>query len=251
MVTMPKSSMRNSTCLISGRSQGPTPSGWSVSARITSLLATTSALNPCDCASAARAFPNTALKRTTTGAKIRSSTSDVHSLQPLILDRRRALIRSSRPLGSVQRLSRVCLLNFSLFWLGFFPFLAGFEELSHGQEPASVSSAQTLPASVDLRAAFDKWGLARRTQGKRGTCSVFTVVGALEFAAANEQHHGERFSVEFLNWGANKILGEYEDGGFFSDLWKAFEVYGVCSEQKLPYRAEFDRALSPGPEVLD
>ena len=174
----------------------------------------------------------------------------MHSLQPLILDRRRALIRSSRPLGSVQRLSRVCLLNFSLFWLGFFPFLAGFEELSHGQEPASVSSAQTLPASVDLRAAFDKWGLARRTQGKRGTCSVFTVVGALEFAAANERHHGERFSVEFLNWGANKILGEYEDGGFFSDLWKAFEVYGVCSEQKLPYRAEFDRALSPGPEVL-
>jgi hypothetical protein len=103
---------------------------------------------------------------------------------------------------------------------------------------------------VDLRPAFDKWGLARRVQGKRGTCSVFTVTGALEYAAAIKQGRAERFSVEFLNWGANKVIGEYEDGGFFSDLWKAFDAYGICSEQTLPYRAEFDKALAPGPEVL-
>ena len=145
---------------------------------------------------------------------------------------------------------RASRLAFSLFCLGCFSYHAGFEELATGQEPAPTAVAQALPASVDLRPAFDKWGLARRTQGKRGTCSVFTVTGALEYAAAIKLRHAERFSVEFLNWGANKVIGEYEDGGFFSDLWKAFDVYGICLEQTLPYRAEFDKALAPGPEVL-
>ena len=145
---------------------------------------------------------------------------------------------------------RARLLTLSLFWLGCFSLVPGFEAGSIGQEPASVGSAQLLPASVDLRPAFEKWGLARRTQGKRGTCSVFTIVGALEFAAANQQRHGERFSVEFLNWAASRIVGKDKDGGFFSDLWKAFASYGVCAEKTLPYRAEFDPALAPGPEAL-
>ena len=128
--------------------------------------------------------------------------------------------------------------------------LLGFANTAIGQEPASASTAQPLPASVDLRPAFDKWGLTPRTQGKRGTCSVFTVVGALEFAAAKKQGNCERFSVEFLNWAANRIAGEDVDGGFFSDLWKAFATYGVCAEKTMPYRAEFDPSLAPSPEVL-
>ena len=145
---------------------------------------------------------------------------------------------------------RASLLAYSIFCLGCYSQIAFFEELSIGQETAPAAVVQALPASVDLRPAFDKWGLARRVQGKRGTCSVFTVTGALEYAAAIKQGRAERFSVEFLNWGANKVIGEYEDGGFFSDLWKAFDAYGICSEQTLPYRAEFDKALAPGPEVL-
>jgi hypothetical protein len=101
-----------------------------------------------------------------------------------------------------------------------------------------------------LRPAFGKWGLAPRTQGKRDTCSVFVVAGALEFAAAEKQRHGERFSVEFLNWGANRIVGADKDGGFFSDLWRAFATYGICSENTMPYRASFDPALAPAPEAL-
>ncbi len=76
------------------------------------------------------------------------------------------------------------------------------------------------------------------------------MTGALEFAAANKQHHGERFSVEFLNWAANKVTGEDEDGSFFSDLWKGYATYGICGEKTLPYRPEFDRALTPSPEAL-
>jgi hypothetical protein len=135
-------------------------------------------------------------------------------------------------------------------WLVLLCAFTGFQALALGQEPASGSSAQTLPASVDLRPFFDKWGLSHRTQGKRGTCSVFTVAGALEFAVANKQGHCEHFSVEFLNWGANKIAGEDADGGFFSDLWKAFADYGICAEKTMPYRAAFDPTLAPSPEAL-
>jgi len=76
------------------------------------------------------------------------------------------------------------------------------------------------------------------------------VAGALEFAAAAQQRRGERFSVEFLNWAANRIAGADQDGGFFSDLCRAFAVYGICSEKTMPYRAEFDPDLAPAPEVL-
>ena len=137
-----------------------------------------------------------------------------------------------------------------IFWLGLFSLVAGAEELSVGQKPAAASVAQTLPAFVDLRPGLEKWGLVARQQGKRGTCSVFALTSALEFAAANKQCHGERFSIEFLNWAANRIAGENKDGAFFSDLWKAFAVYGICSEKTMPYRAEFDPALAPAPEVL-
>ena len=174
----------------------------------------------------------------------------MHTFHPRPVNRRCARIQSLRPPISVQHPGRAHLFTFSLFWLGCFSLLAGFEELSPGQERASANAAQVLPASVDLRPAFDKWGLARRTQGKRNTCSVFTVAAALEFAAAIKQGHAERFSVEFLNWGANKVVGEDEDGAFFSDLWKAFAVYGICREQTLPYRAEFNPALAPASEAL-
>ncbi|MCX6924406.1 MAG: C1 family peptidase, partial [Verrucomicrobia bacterium] len=116
--------------------------------------------------------------------------------------------------------------------------------------PALASAAPTLPASVDLRPAFEKWHLARRVQGKRGTCSVFTLTGALEFAAANKLHRGQRFSVEFLNWAANKIITENADGGFFSDLWSGFATYGICLDQTMPYRTEFDPTLTPTADVL-
>jgi len=174
----------------------------------------------------------------------------MHAPHPLSLNRRRAWSQSLGPINSIQHPGRASLLILSSFWLGCLSPLAGFGGVSPGQGPAPASAAQALPASVDLRPAFDKWGLARRIQSKRNTCSVFTVAGALEYAAAIKQGRAERFSVEFLNWGANKIVGEDEDGAFFSDLWKAYAAYGVCAEQAMPYRAAFDPALAPAPEVL-
>ena len=103
---------------------------------------------------------------------------------------------------------------------------------------------------VDLRPLFDEWGLSPRTQGLRGTCSVFTVTGALEFAMAALQGQGRPLSVEFLNWAGHRAADRSVDGGFFSELWAGYEAYGVCPEAALPYRPTFDAALEPGAEAL-
>ena len=154
------------------------------------------------------------------------------------------------PPGAGGRARAINFLAFALIWRVLCSFCAGAQEISAATNLAPPAAVPALPASVDLRPVFEKWGFARRTQGKRGTCSVFAVVGALEFAAARQQRHSERFSVEFLNWAANRIVGENQDGGFFSDLWRAFAAYGICSEKTFPYRAAFDPALAPTPEAV-
>jgi C1A family cysteine protease len=117
-------------------------------------------------------------------------------------------------------------------------------------DSTAVVASEKTPASVDLRPTFDKWGLKPRRQGKRGTCSVFTLTGALEFAVANERQQGERLSVEFLNWAANQTGRHARDGGFFSEMWDGFAAHGICAETEMPYQAEFDPKRSPGEKVL-
>ncbi len=106
------------------------------------------------------------------------------------------------------------------------------------------------PADVDLRPAFAKWGLSPRIQGGRGTCSVFTITGAIEYALAHKRDGGTRLSVEYLNWASNKAINEMRDGGFFSDLWRGFAAYGICPEPNMPYRDKFDSALIPDIDTI-
>ena len=121
-----------------------------------------------------------------------------------------------------------------------------------GRVETSVCDAGEVAAatSVDLRPVFERWSLPVRAQGKRGTCSVFAVAGALEYALAKKADSDRsdtvmRVSVEFLNWASNQAVGQQEDGSFFSDLWKGFEKYGVCSEEEMPYHAQFDPQRKP------
>ena len=107
-----------------------------------------------------------------------------------------------------------------------------------------------ISKAVDLRAAFDKFGLTARLQGARPTCSVITVAGALEFAVAKRQGQTPRLSVEFLNWAANQACGDKADGGFFSDLWKGFGAYGICTEAAMPYEDGFDSSRQPSAAAL-
>ena len=133
--------------------------------------------------------------------------------------------------------------------------LAMFAVLSAAQAPPSASAApaetpEDVPAAVDLRPLFADVGLTVRAQGPRNTCSVFTVVGAMEYALARQDGAKTRLSVEFLNWASNAAISERQDGGYFSDLWKGYEAFGVCDETDEPYRTKFDPELRPGKETL-
>lgn len=124
-------------------------------------------------------------------------------------------------------------------------------QVAPGVPPSEGGQPRRLPASVDLRPIFEKWNLDRRKQGARGTCSVFTVVGALEYAIASKQNRGVRLSVEFLNWAGHKAANREADGGFFSELWKGYETYGICPEEDLPYQKEYDADLQPPDAALE
>ena len=138
-------------------------------------------------------------------------------------------------------------------WLSLFFCPAWSEDLSAVADLSAVtnsSAAQALPSTTDLRPVFAKWGLWLRKQGRRPTCSVLTLAGAMEFAMAQKQQCSERLSVEFLNWTANQATGRTNDGGNFTMLWKGYETYGICKEQELPYRARFDMSQRPTAEVM-
>ena len=111
--------------------------------------------------------------------------------------------------------------------------------------PSIPPDTNSPASSIDLRPIFEKWGLGSRVQGGRNTCSVFTVAGALEYALTSKREQETRLSVEFLNWAANQAIRETKDGGFFSDLWKGFTIYGVCPEQDMPYQDKFDSVREP------
>ena len=119
--------------------------------------------------------------------------------------------------------------------------------------PASdgeMADGKTVATDIDLRPQFNKLELPTRSQGSRGTCSVFTVTRAIEFALGRQQRLESRLSVEFLNWASNRVLRENHDGGFFSDLWKGFEKYGICDEEEMPYQQEFDRHRRPSEAAI-
>lgn len=107
-----------------------------------------------------------------------------------------------------------------------------------------------LPDEVDLRPQFEALGIAAKSQGGRGTCSVFALVGALEFELARATGTYEPLSEEFLNWASHKTNGRPDDGTFFSDGVAGVQQYGICLASLLPYAGGFDAALQPSPEVL-
>lgn len=117
--------------------------------------------------------------------------------------------------------------------------------------PLAFAVESPNSTSADLRPVFEKWGLSIRGQGSRGTCSVFAVAGALEFAASRKLERTERLSVEYLNWASNDVVGKAQDGGFFSDLWSGFARHGICSEEAMPYAQKFKRSAAPDEQAIN
>jgi hypothetical protein len=103
----------------------------------------------------------------------------------------------------------------------------------------------TLPPAVDVSANLNDWGIPTRAQGNRPTCSVFTVVGALEYAIASRDGRGTSLSVDFLNWASKDATGRQEDGGFFWQLWNGYQAHGICEESDMPYQLPYDPERVP------
>jgi endonuclease YncB( thermonuclease family) len=129
-------------------------------------------------------------------------------------------------------------------------------QLSGSQHLASIPviaeddpASTVLPKTVDLRPAFDEFGLLQRRQGTRGTCSVFTTVEAVEFAQAKLAEKGSALSVEFANWAANEATGRNDDGDFFHNIIRGIEEYGICPDAMMPYAESFSNEIKPTGEA--
>jgi len=109
--------------------------------------------------------------------------------------------------------------------------------------------SETLPTGVDLRPEIKNLGLSQRRQGRRGTCSVFATVEAVEFACARQKGAGTALSVEFANWAANEATGRQDDGDFFHNIIKGVEKHGLCPETEMPYHRRFSRETAPSKEA--
>jgi hypothetical protein len=131
-----------------------------------------------------------------------------------------------------------------------FLVLALFVPSLPAQDKPAAAAVGAPVAAVDLRPQLTAFGLTPLVQGKRGTCSVFAMTQAIEFAFAKKENRGQRFSAEFLNWASNRATKDTEDGGFFSDLWTGFAAYGICLADAMPYEAAFNAKIEPSPEAL-
>lgn len=117
------------------------------------------------------------------------------------------------------------------------------------QSQSAAESPANLPRSVDLRPEFEKLGLLQRSQGDRGTCSVFAAVEAVEFAHGTIVGEGSPLSVEFANWAANAATKRNDDGDFFHNIIKGIEQYGICPEAMMPYTESFSNESKPTEEA--
>ncbi len=109
--------------------------------------------------------------------------------------------------------------------------------------------APGLP-QVDLRPEIQSLGIAIRQQGGRNTCSVFAMTFLLEFM------YGTRLltpvndlSEEYLNYVSNYVTHTSDDGGFFSDLDKGYQAWGIVPESALPYQNS--QVMSVAQAILD
>lgn len=103
----------------------------------------------------------------------------------------------------------------------------------------------SFAGGMDLRPLFETYGISVKDQGTRGTCSVFTLVGLIEFERANVLGDKTPLSVEYLNWAANKIEGKDADGSFFHFAIDGLSKYGICADDYMPYATRFSVKAEP------
>lgn len=95
---------------------------------------------------------------------------------------------------------------------------------------------------VDLRPTIKQHMLQVKSQGNRNTCSVFAVNFCHEYLWATQKNFGmgADFSEEYLNYVKNVACDIKKDGGFFSQIDKGYQSWGVYMSGLVPYKPSYD-----------
>ena len=97
-----------------------------------------------------------------------------------------------------------------------------------------------IAAEVDLRPEIGKLGLAIRDQGNRATCSVFATTFLIEYHTARTKKMKDLdLSEEYLNWAKNQANHTDWDGGFFTDIIRGYQQFGMVPISDMPYLPAF------------
>lgn len=122
--------------------------------------------------------------------------------------------------------------------------------------------APEIEREVDFRGRYSELELGARSQGMRPSCSVFAVVGALEYMLSDASGSAEKLSEEYLIWAVIKTLGQdsYQesesrsgDAGFtLTEVAQAMKAYGVPLRTEMPYAmtSGMDRKQTPSPDIV-
>ena len=112
--------------------------------------------------------------------------------------------------------------------------------------------AQTHQPKVDLRPQFYRLALMPRSQGKRGSCQVFAMVGVIEFQLAKRGKPVD-LSEQFLMWSSNRVSGQRDrTKGFNPDrLIAGLKRHGICDESLMPYVPRNERIGTPSKAAIE
>jgi len=70
----------------------------------------------------------------------------------------------------------------------------------------SFGTPPELREEVDLRTQFQQLDLGVKSQGRRPSCSVYAIVGAIELLNAQQTGNAEKFSEEYLIWATMRTV---------------------------------------------
>lgn len=104
-----------------------------------------------------------------------------------------------------------------------------------------------LKEEVDLRPAFRELGIGVRNQGRRPSCAIHAIVGALEYLEGSLSGEAKNFSEYYLYWATLKTLGRFdqsshwvsrgedEDAGFLlPEVLQAIRTFGIPTIEEAP-----------------
>ncbi|HEX7153619.1 MAG TPA: C1 family peptidase [Thermoanaerobaculia bacterium] len=110
-----------------------------------------------------------------------------------------------------------------------------------------------LTRRVDLRPEIAALGLTVKSQGARGTCSVFASTFLIEYMTCREKKTSHLdYAEEYLNAVTNLAAFNNTpgDGDFFHAIAEGYRQFGIVPEAALPYQAAFNPELKPDEKLL-